>query len=379
MLLLEHQGKALLRDYGIDVPRGTVVTDEAALLAVISRGGGKVLKAQVATGGRGKAGAVRFADGESEARAAYAALRAMTVGGHAVDAILVEDRIAFERERYAGVQVENGRLSLLFARRGGVDIETITAGDPANFRAIDVDVVDGPDAVKLRETFAMLGYREALWPSYEAIAGKLLSLARGRDLTMVEINPLVETANGALIALDARVVLDETALDRQPGLAALLPRSPDASGAAKTRLQFKDNPAGGSIALIGFGSGLNITLMDWIASEGGSVGTLVDIDAMVTGGQGEAGFTGALDHMEQAPAIRSGLVTIISCGNRMDDIVGALLAALRNRPPLTKPLVLHLRGHRMAVAQGLLDEAGLRNTASLAAAVAEVVAAGQVS
>lgn len=373
MLLLEHHGKALLRRYGIATPAGRVVAHEAELLEAIADGAPKVLKAQVAAGGRGKAGAIRFAASSEEARAAFLALGAMTIGGHRVRDVLVEECIDIGCERYAAIQVENGRLWLLFAREGGVDIEEISERDATNMRAIEVDVLEGPDGSRLRDAFAGLGFSQHLWPDYEQIARSLFALARASDAVTVEINPLAETRDGRLIALDARVFLDENALVRQPEFAALLPgreAGPQTSGP-----RFKFNPEGGSIGLIGFGSGLNLTLMDWIAALGGRVGTLVDVDAMVTGGRAAEGFRTALAHMDQNAAIRATLVPIISCGNKMDEVVAALIEALRARPKGAKPVILHLRGNRMNLAQPLLDRAGLKNCNSLAQAVAQLVEA----
>jgi succinyl-CoA synthetase beta subunit len=373
MLLLEHHGKALLRRHGIPTPDGRLVSDEASLPEAMT-GGGKVLKAQVAVGGRGKAGGIRFADDASEALAAYRALRNSTIAGHPVQAVWVEDRIAIARERYVGIQVENGRLLLVLAARGGVDIEEITAGDAANLRALELNVLDGPDPAAMQKVFADLGFAEALWRAYEHVARRLFTLARSCDAATAEINPLVETLDGKLVALDARIFLDETALGRQPELAALRSETHEDAKSSPLGPSFRDNPEGGSIGLIGFGSGLNITFMDWLATIGGTVGTLVDIDAMVTGGRPEVGFAAAFEHMDRRPGIHAVLLCIISCGNRMDDVVRAMIAAHRARSADAKPVVFYLRGNRMRFAQKLLDAAGIRNSPTLAAAVANVVA-----
>lgn len=375
MLLLEHQGKSLLGRFGIATPTGVVVRDEVALRRAMADGHPKVLKVQVASGGRGKAGGIVTVESVAESLAAYERLRLLEVGGLRSASVLVEARAAFARERYMAVQIESGRLLLLVAARGGVDIETITEHDPANVRSIEFDAVAGPDQAALDEAFAALGYPLALWPQYAQISRRLYDLARSCDAATVEINPLVETVDGALLALDARVFIDETALARQPELAALRPIAATAGNTTVQKPAFKQNPSGGAIGLIGFGSGLNITFMDWIATLGGQVGVLVDIDAMVTGGHAEAGFAAAFEHMDRDPAIRSVLLCIISCGNKMDDVVRAMIAATAKRPPGAKPLILHLRGNRMQFAQPMLDAAGLANSASLASAITDVVAA----
>ncbi len=378
MLLLEHQGKALLRRYGIATPDGVVIESEVGLEDTVAAGLPVVLKAQVAAGGRGKSGGILFASDAEEALAAYRRLRLMTIGGHPVEAVIVEERTAFAHERYAAIQIENGRLWLLFGAEGGVDIETITAGDAGNIQRIEVSVLHGPDAGSLRRAFAALGFAERLWPAYEDVARKLFRLARDLDIVTAEINPLVETDDGRLIALDARIFTDGTALGRHPELAALLPKASQLSASAIPTPSFKANPEGGSIGLIGFGSGLNITFMDWIDRLGGKVGRLVDIDAMVTGGHGEEGFAAAFGHMDENPDIRSVLLCFISCGNRMDDIVRVMRTALEKRTTHAKPITFYLRGNRMNFAGEMLETGRIKNSPSLAAALAEVVAASKV-
>lgn len=375
MLLLEHQGKTLLNRFGIATPAGRVVDDTQALRRAMADGRPKVLKAQVASGGRGKAGGIVTVASEAEALTAFERLRHLQIGGQRCEAILVEERATIARERYMAIQIESGRLLLLIAAQGGVDIETITADDPGNVRTIELDALAGPDRSVLEEAFAALDLPPALWPQYAEIARCLHALARGADAATVEINPLVETPDDRLIALDARIFIDETALARQPALADLRPAAAGSDPSLVPKPSFKQSPSGGAIGLIGFGSGLNITFMDWIATLGGQVGVLVDIDAMVTGGHAEAGFAAAFAHMDRDPAVRAVLLCIISCGNKMDDVVRAMIAAIATRPRDAKPLVLHLRGNRMRQAQPLLDAAALANSTSLASAINEVVAA----
>jgi len=132
MLLLEHNGKALLRKHGIPTPHGVVVGDAATLLVALhGLPEHLVLKAQIVGGGRGRSGGIAFTTGHAEALAAFDALCSNRINGHAVDTVLVEERIPFAEERYAGVLIEDGEIRLLFARRGGIDIEDITTAEPA--------------------------------------------------------------------------------------------------------------------------------------------------------------------------------------------------------------------------------------------------------
>jgi len=319
MLLLEHHGKALLRKHGIQTPQGVVVRDASALFeALLGLPDQLVLKAQIASGGRGKGGGIAFATGRKAVIDAFDSLCGSVINGHAVDAVLVEELIAFAHERYAGLLIEGGEIRLLFARRGGIDIENITAGDSGNLHSFAVDPVAGPTDEQFQDCFDRLGYAADYRAGYARIGRALFSLSQACDATMVEINPLVELARGGLMALDARILIDDSALGRQPEIGALQPIA-----ARVTRLPFRENPEGGTIGLIGLGGGLNVTLMDWICDAGAAVAALVDIDDAVGAGQAEQGFATAFDAFDRHPQIRSILVNVITCGYRLDDRSGA--------------------------------------------------------
>jgi succinyl-CoA synthetase beta subunit len=379
MLLLEHNGKALLRSYGVPTLTGTVVSDRGTLASLVkSLPRHLVLKAQIPVGGRGKSGGILFTSSEAEALAAFDALHGRMIEGHRVTSVLVEERAAYERERYIAVVIAGGEMRLLLARRGGVDIEDITAADPANLLTLAIDPIDGPGADQLRAGFDRLGYDGAYRAAYEEIARKLFAMSRALDAAMIEINPLVELPGGALLALDARVSIDDAARGRQPLIAATEPQAAvTARGAGGSPdIRFKENPAGGTIGLIGLGSGLNVALMDWIAAAGATVASLVDVDEAITAGRAEEGFLTALDIFDRNPALRSILINIITCGYRLDDIVRSLMRAFARRVG-GKPVILHLRGNSMAETPQLLAAAGWRNSPSIAAAVRAVVDAAK--
>lgn len=374
MLLLEHQGKALLRRHGIPTPRGVLVQEANTLTDALARlPKPLVLKAQIAVGGRGKSDGIAFATGPQDVLNTFHALRGSKINGHAVDAVLVEERIAFVQERYAGLLIEGGEIRLLFARRGGVDIEDITAADAANLQSFAVDPIAGPREAHFQDCFERLGYAQEYRINYERIGRALFDLSRTCDATMIEINPLVELTGGGLMALDARILIDDSALGRQSAIAA--PESiVDNSG----RLPFRENPEGGTIGLIGLGGGLNVTLMDWIADSGAKVVALVDIDDAIGAGQAEQGFAMALETFDRHPQIRSILINVITCGYRLDDIAAGLVAALAKRTASrVKPTILHLRGNALAKTPGLLTAIGQTNSASLATAIADVIAAAR--
>ena len=371
MLLLEHQGKALLQKHGIPTPRGILVEEARTLADVLPTLPERlVLKAQIAIGGRGTGGGIVFAADPAKASEAFNTLCGSKVNGYAVDAVLVEEQVPFVQERYAGLLIEDGEIRLLFARRGGVDIEDITAADASNLQSFAIEPIAGPNTRQFRDCFDRLGYAQGYRADYERIGRALFDLSRACDATMIEINPLVELARGGLMALDARILIDDAALQRQREIASLLP----VAGKAK-RLPFRQNPEGGTIGLIGLGGGLNVALMDWIADRGAKVVALVDVDDAIGAGQAAQAFAMALDTFDRHPQIRSILVNVITCGYRLDDIATGLVAALAKRDASrVKPTILHLRGNAMMKTPDLLAAAGQTNSASLAAAIADVVA-----
>jgi succinyl-CoA synthetase beta subunit len=382
MLLLEHHGKALLRRYGIPTPNSVAVADEAELEAAIGAlaGGRLVLKAQVQAGGRGKAGGIVFADTPAEARSAFHKLHGLTVHGMPAQAILVEECVDYLRERFIALSVDEGELRLLVGRAGGVDVEDAAVADPSSLTQITLGPLTGPQPSEIAACLRILGVDEAYHAAYYAIARAIFDLAQTSDALLVEVNPLVEMASGQLIALDAKIAIDEAAISRQPDIAALPGYEAHRADAVETgvSLKFKQNPrAGGSIGLIGLGGGLNLTLMDWIESRGGRVATLVDIDPAIGAGKSREGFHAALATFREDPAIRAVLINAVTCGYRLDDIVAGLLEALATdaRSERELPLVLHLRGNSMARTPQLLAEAGRINSASITQAINAVVAA----
>ena len=276
MLLLEHHGKALLRNHGIPTPCGVVVSDERelarALLALPER---LVVKAQVAHGGRSKSGGIVFAAGPAETLSALRTLQGNRINGYTIDAVLVEERVEFDQERYAGILIQDGEIRLLFASRGGISIEEITVADSSNLHTFVVDPMDGPSVAQFHRCFTRLDYPPEYHEAYERIGRVLFAMCQGCDATMIEINPLVELSDSRLLALDARILIDDAALDRQPEIAALQPVV-----GARRRLPFRENPEGGTIGLIGLGGGLNVTLMDWIADGGAKFLDVADVQAV---------------------------------------------------------------------------------------------------
>ncbi|WP_413873416.1 ATP-grasp domain-containing protein [Albidovulum sp.] len=369
MLLTEDIGKELLAEQGIRIPRGIIVSGIADFNAAIADFNGPVvLKAQIRAGGRGKGGGILFGDTLREAEAAFEALYGATVNGFEVSRILLEDRLEIVHERYIGLLIDGGAVWLLLGRQGGVDIEETTANDPDNMRRIRVDALDGPDSAEVMNACRALGIPDG--PAYADLAARLFRLFRTRDAIAAEINPVAELPDGSLIALDARITLDDSALYRQEDI---LPRMPSADGEDRdgnilSGLRLLGN--GGSVAYAGIGGGISLTIADWFAACGAPVGALIDIDDMILHRETAEGIEQLLDHVDADPTIRVLLLNVMTCGYDLGEVTADVLAAMdRRKSYRRKPVVLHLHGNGEPRACELLRARSLHNCADLAEAV----------
>jgi succinyl-CoA synthetase beta subunit len=376
MLLKENEGKALLRRHGITTPHGyRVETPEELETAIAALQFPVVLKVQIASGARGKNGGILFADTAVEARRHYSALMGREINGHKVSALLVERKLDFQKERYLGLIVYEHDILLMIAADGGVDIEDTSKADPKHMALITLNAGVSGEKAAIIEAFVQQGLPAHLHDRYFDVCRRLEELFIASDATMAEINPLVELANGELIAVDARIDIDANGLPRQEQLTKAL--GFDAGGAKKTKirrephLSILDN--GGSVGLIGLGGGLNLTVFDWLAAEGVPAAAVIDIDDAIGTGSTVPTVRQIIKEIEAIDSAKAILVNIISCGYEIDSIATDIVAAVTERnEPGGLPIILHLQGNRGPQAQEILENAGLKNCGSLREAIAMV-------
>lgn len=363
MLLLEHEGKEVLRKFGIATPTGVIIgPDDDTMSALQGLNGPYMVKAQILAGGRGKAGGILSADTRATAKMAASRLFGATIKGHNARSLLIEEKVPIRNERYLAILLNGEQIVCLIGRFGGADVENFFAGDKGDFHEIKIDPVYGLGGYQLRAALECLGIAPGLWPAFSNVAGKLYEIFRTCEATLVEINPIGELADGSLIALDARIVIDDGALYRQPRFASIdKKRSFDDPLLQRMKeLEIQYVPIGGSIGLVSSGAGVGVTIMDWVAREGGRVAAFVDLDYAILSGRTKPGLELVLHHFLDSTDIRAIIVNFTTCGIRLDLIAEALLAVLRERGPerLNKPLYLHLQGNRAAIAHRMLRDAG---------------------
>jgi succinyl-CoA synthetase beta subunit len=365
MNLLEWQAKGVLAEAGLRVPRGRLArTAEDALVIATEIGGPVMVKAQVPSGGRGRAGGVRKALDPAEAGNAAEARLDHTLLGHRVHSVLVEEALEAEHELYLAVSVDYaaGRPVLLVSRNGGVDVEELA---PANLEPVEID--------------PLLGWRGnsgLALPELGEVARLVYDVFVRVEATLVEVNPLLSMRDGALVAADARVVMDDAALALRPALAALRSERDDALDPAE-RLKrdhgfdYLELDPDGDIGLIGTGAGGTMLTVDLIARRGGRPIDFVDVRTGMIG-RDPTRLIAVLDELAGKPNLRVILVSVFGAITDLAVLAATLLDALRARPPRV-PVHARLQGRNQDAARELLTANGIPCHPTLEAAIEAVV------
>ncbi|NIR61302.1 MAG: ADP-forming succinate--CoA ligase subunit beta [Gammaproteobacteria bacterium] len=387
MQLHEHQAKTLLREHAIPVPPGRVAGSGAeAAAAGEALGGPWVVKAQVHAGGRGKAGGVRRADsarGLCEAAQALLGQRLVTAQtdarGLPVNAVLVESATELARELYLGMLVDRGaeRVTVMASDAGGVDIETVAAAEPARIHTALVDPVVGLQPYQGRQLGFALGLTGDQVGAFVTLLTGAYRAFEQHDLALLEINPLGITAAGELLAVDAKVSVDDAALYRQARLAAW----EDPTQADETEVAARDHGLNyitldGDIACMVNGAGLAMATMDLIKLHGGEPANFLDVGGGATAERVAEAFKLILAD----PKVRAILVNIFGGIVRCDLIAEGIVQAVRETA-VRVPVVVRLEGTNAEAGRALLEQGGVRliAAADLTEAAERVVAAASAN
>jgi len=343
----EHAAKPLLRAAGIVTPQGALAATPAEAAQIADKLGPCVLKAQVPTGKRGKAGGIKIAANTAEAELAAAAILGMSIAGHRVEKVLVEAQVPIARELYAAVlndSASKGPL-LLFSARGGMDIEEIAAAYPDELMRLPVDIRKGVDAPMLETALP----RELPCDrgSLADVLLRLYAVYAGNDAELVEINPLVVTTNGGLVALDCKLTIDDGALPRREALANVgTPEKLTELETRAARLDLKFIELDGDVGVLANGAGLTMTTMDAVRHFGGTPANFMEI-----GGESYTKATPALELVLSNPQVKCLLVNFCGAFARTDVMVdGVLKAWLELKPRIPIFFTIHGTGEDEAVA-----------------------------
>ncbi|MBX3694840.1 MAG: ADP-forming succinate--CoA ligase subunit beta [Steroidobacteraceae bacterium] len=383
MNLHEYQAKAVFRQYGVPVPEGRVArsADEAVAAAEAIGGGVWVVKAQVHAGGRGKAGGVKLARDPQAVREAAAAMlgqRLVTkqtgAEGLPIDAVYVEGGSAIEREIYLSLTLnrEKGRIALIGSSAGGMDIEEVAEHTPEKIITVNVHPAAGLQPYQCREMAFALGFSGKQIGQFQQIAMALYRLYLERDASLLEVNPLIVTKTGELVALDAKINIDPNALFRQAELAALRDvAQEDAMEVKASEHDLNYVSLDGDIACMVNGAGLAMATMDLIKLHGGRPANFLDVGGGATAERVTAAFQLILSN----PNVRAILVNIFGGIVRCDLIAEGIITAAKQLG-VSVPVVVRLQGTNADKARAMLAGSGLALTpaADLTDAARNVVA-----
>jgi succinyl-CoA synthetase beta subunit len=383
MNLHEYQAKEIFRSYGIPVPAGQLAaSDEQALEAASALGGsGWVVKAQVHAGGRGKAGGVKLVRSLEAVREAARQMLGRSLvtqqtgpQGLPVGHVYVESASAIAREIYLSLTLnrERSRIALIASAAGGMDIEEVARKSPEKILAVTIHPAAGLQGYQARELAFGLGLSGTQIGEFQSLAAALYRLYIDKDLSLVEINPLIVTAAGTLVALDAKINLDPNALFRHPELAALRDASqedPMERRAASHELNYVS--LDGNIACMVNGAGLAMATMDLIKLHGGAPANFLDVG----GGATAERVTAAFELILSNSRVRAVLVNIFGGIVRCDLIAEGIIKAVQ-KVGVKVPVVVRLEGTNADKARELLAGSALTITpaADLTDAARKVVA-----
>lgn len=367
MNLHEYQAKALLADYGVPIPKGAIVKTAADAENAATNIGGEswIVKAQIHAGGRGRAGGIKRAGSSTEAGAIAEALLDSTLitnqtgaTGKRVNQVYVEAACQIEQEIYLAVLIDRStaKIAFLGSSSGGEDIEEMAAEDPNRIHKLVVDDVDKLDSEPLNQFIAGLGFSGNNATEAVSIAQSLFNAFRDFDASLIEINPLAVTKDGSLLAIDAKMIIDDNALFRHSDLEKLRDESEEDQGELEAR-RYELNFAslGGNIGCVVNGAGLALATLDLLIDNGIAPANFMDIRPVATREQVATGFEMVLGDAN----VEAVLVNIYGGGILRCDTIAEGIAIAVQRKGLNVPLIVRAGGTNMELCHKVLTSQGI--------------------
>ena len=368
MDLYEYQARELFAAHGVPViPAYTADTPDEAATAAERINGMCVVKAQVKTGGRGKAGGVKLAKSVDEARAHATAILGMDIKGHTVHRVLVTGAVDIAREFYVSFLLDRANRAYLAMAsvEGGMDIEEVARTKPEALARIRVDAIEGVTPAKATEIAAAANFPAELHGAVAEVLVHLWRVLVEEDATLVEVNPLVLTAQGELLAIDGKVTLDDNARFRHPHHEALVDRAAtDPIELRAKELDLNYVKLDGSVGIIGNGAGLVMSTLDVVAYAGEEFGGVKPANFLDIGGGASAQvMANGLDIVLNDPDVKAVFVNVFggitACDAVANGIIQAIALLESRGEPVTKPLVCRIDGNNAVEGRRILDESGL--------------------
>jgi succinyl-CoA synthetase beta subunit len=360
MDLLEYQGKQLFKKHGVPVPDGRPATTvPEAVEAAEELGYPVVIKAQVQIGGRGKAGGIKLAKDRAEAEENATAILGMDIRGFTVHELYVEQASEIDEEYYAAIVFDRSakKPMAMLSRMGGMDVEEVAETDPKAMRMLQVDPLLGIQDFHGRRLAFESGIAEDVIRPVGAMLSKLYDVFVREDATLVEVNPLLITKGRDVVALDAKVTVDDNALFRHPDVAEMRDLSaedPQERMAKERGLTYVK--LDGNVGILGNGAGLVMSTLDVVAQAGGTPANFLDAG----GGSKAEAITSAVEVILSDEKVKAVLFNIFGGITRCDEVARGLIEAFEQINP-DVPFVVRLDGTNDKEGRALLAEANLPN------------------
>ena len=372
MNIHEYQAKEILRGFGVPIPPGDVATTPAEAEQIARRiGRTVVVKAQVHAGGRGKAGGVKLAKTPEEARDVAGKILGMQIKGLTVQKVLVTDAADIASEAYAGIILDRASKKPVFmvSPAGGIDIEEVAAKTPEKILRLPIDTRYGLMPFQAMELGFFLYPDAAKARAAAKIMKQLYDAFMANGASLAEINPLVVTPNGEVIALDAKMSIDDNELDRLPKIAALRDESAEAPSEVQARnASLTFIKLDGNVGCVVNGAGLAMATMDLVKYYGGEPANFLDIG----GSSNPEKVVNALNIITADPSVKAILFNIFGGITRTDDVANAIVTATKQNP-LKVPIVIRLTGTNEEIAVKILTENGFSAMTDMDEAVQRAV------
>ncbi|WP_369231856.1 ADP-forming succinate--CoA ligase subunit beta [Streptomyces sp. R21] len=350
MDLYEHQARQLFEEHGILVPKAEVTASPKEAREIARRLGGRVVvKAQVKTGGRGKAGGVKLAADPAATELTARQILGMDIKGHTVGKVMLAQPVDIGCEFYVSYVLDRaaGRFLAIASAEGGMDIEEVAATRPEAVARIPIDPAEGVTSAKATEIAETAG----LPPGTVDVLVRLWEVLTREDAVLVEVNPLVRTAQGQILALDGKVTLDDNARFRQARWGAEDAARDDPLEAAAAAKGLNYVKLDGEVGIIGNGAGLVMSTLDVVAGCGARPANFLDIG----GGASAQIMADGLSVILSDPAVKSVFVNVFGGITACDAVADGIVQALES-VQLTKPLVVRLDGNNAVRGRALLEE-----------------------
>ena len=372
MNIHEYQAKEILRGFGVPIPPGDVATTPAEAEQIARRiGRTVVVKAQVHAGGRGKAGGVKLAKTPEEARDVAGKILGMQIKGLTVQKVLVTDAADIATEAYVGIILDRASKKPVFmvSPAGGIDIEEVAAKTPDKILRLPIDTRYGLMPFQAMELGFFLYPDAAKARAAARIMKQLYDAFMANGASLAEINPLVVTPNGEVVALDAKMSIDDNELDRLPKIAALRDESAEAPSEVQARnASLTFIKLDGNVGCVVNGAGLAMATMDLVKYYGGEPANFLDIG----GSSNPEKVVNALKIITADPSVKAILFNIFGGITRTDDVANGIVTATKQNP-LKVPIVIRLTGTNEEIAVKILTENGFSAMTDMDEAVQRAV------